>query len=91
MNLTNIFKNYSLEEDSYSYSSSEYFTHIGGAESIDIPTGGFPPIYICIKKDKYKEKTVVKESDELGKKREYKTHKTALSIAEILEKRKKAV
>lgn len=96
MNLTNIFKNSSLEVDSYSYSSSdnmnEFVGSIGGAkdaETSDTPNGGFPPIYVCIKKEK--EKVKEKESEEPIKKREYKTHKTALSITEILEKRKKVV
>jgi hypothetical protein len=89
MNALNIFKNYPLEEDSYSYSSSDNFTQFGGVVVLkDIPDGGFPPIYICSKKEK-DGKTKELESDEETKKRAYKTHKTAVSITSILEKRKK--
>ena len=52
----------------------------GGAEddSSDYPSGGFPPIFIC---DKEKER---KLQEEQSAKREYKTHKTTISIKKIL-------
>ena len=83
MNTIDIFRNHSLDTDSYEYNDYEYkYTQSGGSN--DKPTGGFPPIYLCSEvKDKTKEKP---RSDKT--KREYKTHKTALSIKDILEKRK---
>jgi hypothetical protein len=44
-----------------------------------IPHGGFPPIYIC---DKVKEK----ETDK--KEREYSTHKTSISISDLMKARR---
>jgi len=101
MNSLNIFRNYSLDVDSYSCSSSDQMQFGGNngnsnedndgvddnLDNQDIPNGGFPPIYLCSKVSK---KDISKKEDEtLSTKREYKTHKTALSITEILEKRKK--
>lgn len=83
MNTIDIFKNNSLDTDSYEYNDFIH-EHIQSGGSNDEPTGGFPPIYLC---SQIKDKTKEKLSD--GKtKREYKTHKTALSIKDILEKRK---
>jgi len=82
MNTADIFKNYSLDTDSYEYNNNHMYTQTGGSN--DKPTGGFPPIYLC---SQLKEKTKEKKDEEKTK-REYKTHKTALSIKEILEKRK---
>jgi len=83
MNTINIFKNHSLDTDSYEYNDSMYkYSQIGGSN--DKPTGGFPPIYLC---SQFKDKTKEKQTEEKTK-REYKTHKTSLSIKDILEKRK---
>ncbi len=46
----------------------------------DIPNGGFPPIYICNRVD-------IKKEEE-NKNREYSTHKTAVTIKQIMESRK---
>lgn len=79
MNTLDIFKNYSLDTDSYEY--NDYTQQIGGSN--DKPTGGFPPIYLC---SQVKDKQEKNKEDKT--KREYKTHKTSLSIKDILEKRK---
>jgi hypothetical protein len=44
-----------------------------------IPHGGFPPIYLC--------ETIKKEETD-KKEREYSTHKNAISIKDIMKKRK---
>lgn len=83
MNTIDLFKNHSLDTDSYEYNDYTY-NYIQSGGSDDRPTGGFPPIYLC---SQVKEK--IKETQNKEKtKREYKTHKTALSIKDILEKRK---
>ena len=50
-------------------------------DKLDIPTGGFPPIYLC---DEY---TKLEENDE-NKNREYSSHKSTVSIKDILSKRR---
>lgn len=83
MNITGLFKNYALDTDSYEYNDHIYMQMGGGN---DKPVGGFPPIYFCSDE---KEKKIDDEEGTTDKlKREYKTHKTSLSIKEILEKRK---
>lgn len=74
-------RNYSLDTDSFEY-PKKYIKHIqAGGQIKDKPTGGFPPILLCETKKK-------EEVDEDGSKREYKTHKSAVSIKTILEKRR---
>jgi len=53
---------------------------IGGA-SKDFPTGGFPPIHLC-------DPTKKEISDKDIKKREYVSHKTTVTMKEIMEKRR---
>lgn len=53
--------------------------------SDDKPNGGFPPIYFCSDK----KKDAIFNEDEDKKRREYSSHKTAVSIKNILEKRRK--
>ena len=91
MNLSNLFQNHSLDTDSYEYVETEnnkqinkqINRQIGGNN--DVPTGGFLPIYICDNKDKEVESN---KNDDEQSKREYKTHKSAVSIKTILEKRR---
>lgn len=83
MNTIDIFKNYTLDTDSYEYNDHNHIYMQSGGTN-DKPTGGFPPIYLC---SELKDKTKEKQTDEKTK-REYKTHKTSLSIKDILEKRK---
>jgi len=85
MNTSDLFKNYTLDTDSYDYQYTETNNMQYGGTENDIPNGGFPPIYIC--EVKRKEETL-KDDDEKTK-REYTTHKTAVSIKSILEKRRK--
>jgi hypothetical protein len=85
--IDNLMKNYSLDSDSYSFGSyNEDKNQTGGQTNVEqnSPNGGFPPIYLC--KGKPEETT---EKDDATK-REFKTHKTAVSIKSILEKRRKA-
>lgn len=86
MNTNNLFRNYSLSTDSYDFSESSYDLIGGGKiDDNDKPNGGFLPIIICPKKLKNEPQ----DSDEDKVKREYKTHKTSLSIKELLAKRRK--
>jgi hypothetical protein len=82
-------KNYPLDIDSYTIPTpdepviSNTFKHkqSAGQTNTDIPTGGTPPIYLC-------ESIKDNETNDEQSKREYKTHKTAVSIKNILEKRR---
>lgn len=78
-----LFKNYSLDTDSYEYDGYT-INHNQTGGSNDKPTGGFPPIYIC---SEITEKKKDDKSKDDKTKREYKTHKSALSIKDILAKR----
>lgn len=51
----------------------------GGADNVDEPNGGFPPIYLCDIKDK---------EQEASKNREYVTHASTVSIKDIMKKRR---
>ena len=69
---------------SYSESSSEPTLQYNGEQETNRPTGGFPPIYIC---DFEQEKQKQEEVDKT--KREFKTRPSAVSIKDIMEKRRK--
>lgn len=89
MNIDNIFRNYSLSTDSYDMPDTSYDLIGGKVDSDDdFPSGGFPPIFICQKNKKDSEKQGDSNEDEQIK-REYKTHKTSLSIRDLLERRRK--
>lgn len=51
-----------------------------------IPTGGQLPIFYC--QDKLKRLKNRQNEEEDAKKRQYKTHKTSVSIKQIMEQRK---
>lgn len=51
-----------------------------------VPNGGFPPIYVC--KDKIKRLKDKAHDEEEATKRQYKTHKTSVSIKKIMEQRR---
>jgi hypothetical protein len=85
MNIANLFKNNSLDTDSYEYMENNNNNEQYGGNN-DVPTGGFLPIYICSIKKKEDEQK--QPSDEQSK-REYKTPKNVVSIKSILEKRRK--
>jgi len=72
--LNELMKNHYLE------SESDYIqkTQKGGLKNE--PYGGFPPIYLCESKE-------IKQEEE-NKNREYNKHKNAISIKQIMEKRK---
>jgi hypothetical protein len=91
-----LMKNYSLStESNYTADSSDsivrnddknLFIHLDGGKNdkdINVPTGGFPPITLC-EKGKLDESL----SEEEKQKREYSSHKTAVSIKDIMEKRR---
>lgn len=60
---------------------SEYnYPDIIGGKSSDKPTGGFPPLIICDKKEV--------DIEEKSKVRALETKKTAISMKEIMEERK---
>jgi len=93
--VNDLMQNNDLQYDEYSASiasnESDSINNIfigggnkGGSQNISKPSGGFPPIYLCDKDDDVD----VEISDENKKKREYKTHKTAVSITEIMQRRR---
>ena len=51
-----------------------------------VPGGGFIPIFHC--QDKLKRLKDRRHDEEEAKKRQYKTHKTSVSIKQIMEQRK---
>lgn len=92
MNFADLFQNNPLDTDSYDDPNTEHESNNGNNKNDnntqyggndDIPNGGFLPIYIC-----NKEKVNIQTNDDDKSKREYKTHKTAVSIKQILEKRR---
>jgi hypothetical protein len=73
-----LMKNYQLQSDS----SDDYYNHQQGGES-SVPTGGFPPIIQCTKKDIDKKK----EEDE-----NVRTYAPiGVSIKQILNERKQKI
>jgi len=71
------------ESDESSDDDGFFLVQEGGlGNQNDIPNGGFLPIYIC------KEYDVITESDKKKPTREFVTHKNAVSIKDILEKRR---
>lgn len=66
--------NSDLSTDMYDY---KYGYKRTSGENVDVPFGGFPPLYVCKKTTETVEKP----------KREYSTHKTAISIKNIMKKR----
>jgi hypothetical protein len=69
-------------DSEYDYPSVDIF--MKGGKSSNVPTGGFPPLIICDKKEIKEE---IKE-EEKNKVRALETKKTAISIKEIMEERK---
>jgi hypothetical protein len=53
----------------------------GNGDETDFPIGGFPPIFNC-------ENAIIIAFEESNKNREYSTHKTSVSISEIMTKRR---
>lgn len=78
--------NYPLETDSEYSTRSESYIQTGGADE-NKPTGGFPSIYLCTKEELDENKTEITDT----KKREISAPKSAISIRDILSKRKKVV
>jgi hypothetical protein len=74
--INELMKNHYLESESETSTNKQK----GGTINDNEPYGGFPPIYIC--------KTKEKENEEENKLRQYNKHKNALSIKDIMNKRK---
>lgn len=74
--------NYPLDTDSMTQDNQDQNKELKGGQQSgsNRPTGGFPPIYLC--DDNMDNKT------DSESKREYTTHKTAISIKDIMEKRR---
>jgi hypothetical protein len=70
----NLMKNHSLDTDE----SDQKDIQIGGSDN-DYPDGGFPPIFSCAQKE------IVEDEN---RNREYSKHKNAISIKQIMEKRR---
>ena len=90
--------NNDLEYDEYSVSTESDSPNsinnifVGGnnkakplTQNTSKPSGGFPPIYLCEFNDNDVEDKMKRE---YKRKREYKTHKTAISISEIMQRRR---
>ena len=71
--ITDLMKNHYLESES----ETPNIKQKGGSKNE--PYGGFPPIYLCETDETEKEE---------NKNREYNKHKNAISIKQIMEKRK---
>jgi hypothetical protein len=74
-----LMRNYPLQSD------SEDPIQSGGLAKNDgtVPFGGFPPIFMCSK---------ISKVDEVeNKNREYSTHKTAVSIKDIMQRRRNVI
>ncbi len=80
-----LMENHSLTTESEGIDKDTMIKLSGGQSKNEAqgPTGGFPPITLC-------EKDISKEvlSDDEKQKREYSSHKTAVSIKDIMEKRR---
>lgn len=81
--VNDLMRNHSLDTES---SDEHHILNIqtGGAASTsgsdnDVPDGGFPPIFLCAQKE---------VQEEENKNREYSKHKNAISIKQIMEKRR---
>lgn len=88
MNQLDIFKNYSIETDSFSLDDDQYTynnSNMLGGTTIDKPTGGFPPIYICAKSGNNNSNIEISDDKKV---REFVTHPTSVSIKDILIKRR---
>lgn len=72
-----LMRNHSLQ------SESEYSQTGGIVLDGSVPFGGFPPLLLCSRNTK-------EESNE-KKNREYSTHKTAVSIKDIMQKRRNVI
>ncbi len=86
-----IFKNYPLDTDSFDGDWLDKHNHdlFGGHDVKNFPSGGFPPIYICDRDYDRNRTSDDKEKNNIDKIiKEYKTHKTAVSIKSLLEKKK---
>lgn len=76
-----LMRNHPLQSES---EDSPCGTLYGGIKKgVTVPFGGFPPIYLCSKGTEV--------NTEERKSREYSTHKTAVSIKDIMQKRRDIV
>jgi hypothetical protein len=73
------------EYNATEYNATEYRAQYGGGEN-DKPTGGFPPIYIHDEATKNQDETLFVNNDK--KRREYEKNKNAVSIKDIISKRR---
>jgi len=78
--LSMLMKKYPLQSES---EDPEGTLKGGSGKTGDAPFGGFPPIFICSRDTKM-------NTDE-NKNREYSTHKTAVSIKDIMQRRRDIV
>lgn len=72
-----LMRNYPLESD-----DEDSQTGAGPSQDGSVPYGGFPPILLCSRTN---------IQNENNKIREYSTHKTAVSIKDIMQKRRNVV
>lgn len=78
--LNMLMKNYPLETE-----KEDSDVLYGGTKTDgSVPFGGFPPIYLCSDKN---EQLITQQN----KSREYSTHKNAVSIKDIMQKRREVI
>ena len=78
-----LMKNYPLDSDSEDLKEGGDLSRDSKSGKIDgsRPFGGFPPIYLC-------PKDTTLSTETTSKSREYSTHKTAVSIKDIMKKKR---
>ena len=75
--INDLYKNYPLESNlDLTVCSPNIDTLVGGKSDTNKPTGGFPPIYICEKRDKEPEKL-----------KEFAKTEQAVSLSDIMAQR----
>lgn len=85
--VTDLLKNHPLESNSHSDSDSQHSQRsedsiglvLAGGSEKDLPDGCFPPIFLCGKTETINEE---------NKNREYSKHKNAVTIQQIMAKRR---
>ena len=80
--IDDLMRNYPLDTES----PDENMIQVGGKSEEDRPTGGFPPIYFCIKIEPTGN---LETKEETKPKREFGPPSSTVSIKSIMEKRRK--
>lgn len=79
-----LMRNHELESELSEFTDSFNFSNfnlIGGSTDKDVPTGGFPHIFLCKEEDE-------EDKKQDKKKQEYKSQINSVSIKDIMQKRR---